>query len=117
VLVSLPQDSHMAIPSKVFEYMRYEAWLLALAEPASATAALLRDTAADVVRPGDMDALADVLRRRYLDFREGRRPARIASDPRFSRRAQAERLFAAIDGVLEAAPHPLEAHARAVGEG
>jgi glycosyltransferase involved in cell wall biosynthesis len=117
VLVSLPQDSHMAIPSKVFEYMRYEASLLALAEPQSATAQLLRDTAADVVRPGDVDALADVLRRRYLEHREGRRPERIACDRRFSRRAQAERLFAAIDALLEAAPEPLEARARAVGEG
>lgn len=100
VLVSLPQDSYMAIPSKVFEYMRYDAALLALAEPKSATAQLLRDTAADVVRPDDVDALAGVLRRRYLEHREGRRPERIASDGRFSRRAQAERLFAAIEGIL-----------------
>ena len=117
VLVSLPQDSHMAIPSKVFEYMRYEAWLLALAEPRSATAQLLRDTPADVVRPGDVDALAGVLRRRYLEHREGRRPERIARDRRFSRRAQAERLFAAIDGLLDGTPTALEAPRRAVGEG
>jgi hypothetical protein len=117
MLVSLPQDSHMAIPSKVFEYMRYEASLLALAEPESATAEILRDTPADVVRPGDVDALAEVLRRRVLEHREGRRPPRIASDRRFGRRAQAERLFAAIEGLLEAAPAPLEARARAVGEG
>ena len=100
MLVSLPQDSHLAIPSKVFEYMRYEAFMLALAEPQSATAQLLRDTPADVVRPDDVEALADVLRRRYLEHREGRRPQRIASDRRFSRRAQAERLFAAINGLL-----------------
>ncbi len=33
VLVSLPQDSDLAIPSKVFEYMQFPAWLLALANP------------------------------------------------------------------------------------
>jgi hypothetical protein len=104
VLVSLPQDSHMAIPSKVFEYMRYEAFLLALAEPQSATAQLLRDTPADVVRPDDVQALADVLRRRYLEHREGCRPRRISSDGRFSRRAQAERLFAAIDALPGVVP-------------
>jgi hypothetical protein len=104
LLVSLPQDSHMAIPSKVFEYMRYEASLLALAEPQSATAQILRGTLADVVRPDDLDALAGVLRRRYLEYREGRRPERIASDQRFSRRTQAARLFAAIDGLLDDAP-------------
>jgi hypothetical protein len=100
MLVSLPQDSHMAIPSKVFEYMRYEASLLALAEPHSATAQLLRDTPADVVRPGDVGTLADVLRRRYLEYKAGGRPPRIASDGRFSRRAQAERLFDAIEQVV-----------------
>ena len=49
MLVNLPQDSHLCIPSKVYEYMRYAAWLLALEPADSATALLLRDSAADVV--------------------------------------------------------------------
>jgi hypothetical protein len=104
VLVNLPQDSHMAIPSKLFEYMRYNAHLLALAEPHSATAQLLRGTRADVVRPEDIDALAEVLRRRYLEFQEGRLPECIARDARFGRRAQAGRLFEAIEALLEPLP-------------
>ena len=64
MLVSLPQDSDMAIPSKVFEYMQYRAWVLALADRGSATETILRDTTADVVAPNDIDALTEVLRKR-----------------------------------------------------
>jgi len=106
----------MAIPSKVFEYMRYEAWLLALAEPRSATAQLLRDTPADVVRPDDVDALAGVLRAATSSIARaaGRsaspatalQPARAGGAPvRRHRR------------LLDATPTALEAHRRAVGEG
>lgn len=99
LLVNLPQDSHMAIPSKIFEYMRYDAGLLALAEPGSATEQLLRDTPADVVAPDDVDRLAAVLRERYLEHAAGRRPPPIAREGRFSRRAQAERLFGEIERI------------------
>src|SRR5207249_4914766 len=47
MLLSLPQDSDMAIPSKIFEYMQYDAWILALAERDSATERLLRGSNAD----------------------------------------------------------------------
>jgi hypothetical protein len=100
VLLNLPQDSHLAIPSKIFEYMRFPAWLLALEDPGSATESVLRNTGADVVAPGDVDGIAKVLRARYEQHRDGRMPSALAIDGRFSRRAQAERLFAAIDAVL-----------------
>ena len=95
MLISLPQDSHLAIPSKVFDYMRYAAWVLVLAETGSATELILRDTIADVVHPDDVDCISEVIRRRYKEHQAGVRPAAIA-DPRFSRRAQADRLFDAI---------------------
>ena len=97
MLVSLPQDSDMAIPSKIFEYMRYNAWLLAFAAPESATSLLLAGTSADVVRHEDVDALARVLRRRYEQHLRGEVPPRIADDRRFSRERQAEILFGALE--------------------
>ncbi len=99
MLINLAQDSHLAIPSKVFEYMRYDAWLLALAECDSATELLLRETAADVVPPEDLDSLTEVLRARFADHRAGRHPEPIACETRFSRSAQAERLFDALEQI------------------
>jgi hypothetical protein len=100
VLLSLPQDSSLAIPSKVYEYCRFEAWLLALSTPETATAELLQGTTADVVVPNDLDQIANVLEKRYLEFRSGARPLAIASDHRFSRRRQAEILFGALNEVV-----------------
>jgi len=99
MLLNLPQDSHLAIPSKIFEYMRYDAWLLALAERDSATELLLRETTADVVSPDDVEALTEVLRSRYADHLAGRYPEPIAREARFGRRAQAEYLFDALEKI------------------
>ena len=100
MLVSLPQDSNMAIPAKVFEYMQYRAWLLALAAPESATAMLLRESPADVVDRNDIESLTRVIRTRIEDYRNGALPPRLADDPRFSRQRQAEILLDAIDDVM-----------------
>lgn len=115
MLVSLPQDSAYAIPSKVFEYMQFDAWLLVLAEPQSPAAQLLRGSAADVVAPDDTDALARVIRTRYEQHARGERPERGASRDRFSRRHQATLLLDAIERVVggERAPARREATARA----
>jgi hypothetical protein len=104
VLVNLPQDSHLAIPSKVFEYMRFDAWLLALADPGSATEAVLRESGADVASPGDVDAIAAILRTRHQQHRDGVLPRALAVDGRWSRGAQAQRLFEALDRVLAHSP-------------
>jgi len=84
--------------------MRYDAWLLALAEPESATELLLRETDADVVSPGDIEGLAEILRIRYAEHVAGHRPEPIALMPHFGRRAQAEFLFDAIEQQIENAP-------------
>ncbi|HEU4564082.1 MAG TPA: hypothetical protein VFS05_05525, partial [Gemmatimonadaceae bacterium] len=102
MLVSLPQDSDLAIPSKIFEYMQFDAWLLALADRDSATELLLRDTDADVAAPRDVDAIAAALRRRYLEHARGERPRRLSRDDRFSRRAQARILFDALEDAVGA---------------
>ena len=99
VLLSLPQDATYAIPSKVYEYMRFPAWVLALTESGSATDRILAGTGTDVLRPDDVDEMTAVLRRRYLAFASGERPTAIARDPRLSRRYQAERLLEALTVV------------------
>lgn len=102
MLVSLPQDSDMAIPSKVFEYMRYGAWLLALASPGSATELLLRGSNADIAERNDIDAMARIIGRRYDEHVQGIVPAPIAADRRFSREQQANLLFDALTRELPA---------------
>jgi glycosyltransferase involved in cell wall biosynthesis len=96
MLVSLPDHSDLAIPAKIFEYLRFEAWVLALAVPHSATDRLLQETGADVVPPDDVERIRDVVRGRFLQYREGIRPTRIANDGRFSRGAQARILLDAV---------------------
>jgi glycosyltransferase involved in cell wall biosynthesis len=99
VLVSLPQDIHDAIPSKLFEYMNFDAWILALAAPGSATEALLRSTPADVVPPNDTALLADRLGRRYDQYARGIRPKRLADSVALSRRAQAAKYLDYVEAI------------------
>ena len=100
LLVLLPQDSDLAIPGKLFEYMRFDAWLLVLAAEGSATEALLRGSSADVVAPGAIDAMTELLLKRYQQHAAGVRPVAVASDERFSRRVQADRLFTALEALI-----------------
>jgi hypothetical protein len=100
MLLSLPQDAHMAIPAKIFEYVRFPAWMLVLAEEISATAQVLRGTDADVVHPSDVDGIARVIRRRFSQFAAGERPLPVGRDGRFSRRGQADILFDCIDSIV-----------------
>ena len=111
MLAVLPQDSHMAIPAKIFDYMQFDAWLLALAEDGSATEQLLRGSSADVVPPDAVNAIAELLHRRYVQHLQGEWPQRLAVDLRYSRREQAHRLFAAIEAIAGAPPRPGEERA------
>jgi hypothetical protein len=104
MLVSLPQDSNLAIPSKIYEYAEYAAWMLAISDSASATGRLLSDSGADLVPPGSSDAIFSALDRRYRQFAEGERPRALAEDPRFHRSAQAERLAEALDTIAGRSP-------------
>jgi glycosyltransferase involved in cell wall biosynthesis len=103
-LVSLSQDTDLTIPAKIFEYVQFDAWVLALAAHDSATGVLLRGSGADVVAPEDVDGIFRVLRDRFQQYRSGIRPTRIARDGRFSRRVQAERLLDAIEACTSRPP-------------
>lgn len=99
LLVILPQDSDLAIPAKMFDYMRCDAWVLALARRDCAVELLLRGSTADVVAPDDVHQIADRLGARVAQHRCGVRPERLSRDPRYGRRAMADRLFDAIDAL------------------
>jgi hypothetical protein len=105
VLVSLPLRTTMTLPAKLFEYTRFEAWLLALAEKGSATEALLRGTGADVLEPDDEDGIARVLRARYEAFRAGRRPVALNHDGRFDRATQSGRMFTLLEEIAASPPN------------
>ena len=100
MLLSLPQDSPFAVPSKVFEYMQFRAWVLALATPESPTAVALQGTNADVVDPDDPASIAAVLRRRYLQFAAGETPDPPDPEGRLSRRRQAQVLLEAMERIV-----------------
>jgi hypothetical protein len=104
VLVSLPQDSTLTIPAKIFEYARFPAWVLALGGPESASANLVRELRGDAVSYGDPDGIAAVLARRYAQHVAGETPRPLAADaPQYSRRAQGQRLLDAIASLAERA--------------
>jgi len=90
MLVNLPQDSSMCVPAKLFEYVQFNAWLLVLAVEESATADVLRNTSADVVDPHDVDGIAAVIERRYLQYARGEKPEAVGKDGRFDRVRQVD---------------------------
>lgn len=100
MLVGLPQHADLAIPAKLFEYVQFDAWLLVLADANSATEVLLRGTRADVVRPTDVDGIAERVKCRYQQYCRGERPVAVNADGSFDRRRQAELLFDAIQRLL-----------------
>lgn len=97
MLLSLPQDSDLAVPSKIFEYSLFDAWLLVFTNEGSATDLTLRGSGADVLAHDDLAGIVDTLTRRYQEFRAGVRPVAIGRDGRFSRRTQANMLLDAIE--------------------
>ena len=103
LLLSLPQDSELALPSKVFEYMRFPAWILAQSGPRSATGMVLQDAGAYVIEPMDIETTAAALAACVREFQAGRRPTPIAAGGRYSREAEAEKLFEALDTLAATA--------------
>jgi glycosyltransferase involved in cell wall biosynthesis len=100
VLLNLPQDSDLCVPAKIFEYVRFNAWILVLASDASATADTLRGTTADIVDPNDVDAMATVIERRYTQHARGERPVAIGQDGRFDRAHQARLLLDYVGAIV-----------------
>ena len=106
VLVALQQGSDLAIPAKMFEYMRFPAWLMVIAGKGSSTADLLAGTTADVHGPDDVAGIQSALAARYREFRSGGRPAPLGLQERFGRRLQAERLLEAMEAARQRSSPP-----------
>ena len=103
VCVVLPQDSRMALPSKVFELAQLRSWLLVFASPDSATASALNGTGATVVAPTDERGATAALHRAILAFRAGERPPRADSAGLMLRSQQVEKLQAHLDRITATA--------------
>ncbi len=104
MLLSLSMDEESySIPGKLYEYMRFEAWMLVLAHAGSATELLLRGTEADVVDPADVDAIAAVLRRRCDLFTAGQMPVPVRADGRFDRVVQSQKLLDRLTVIVDSA--------------
>jgi hypothetical protein len=104
MLVVLPQDSDMAIPAKLFEYMRFAAWILVCGSPDSATRAMVEGLDVDAAEAGDVDAMTQIMVRRYDLHRRGVQAIPLARTARLSRRARADALFDAIESVTGRPP-------------
>lgn len=113
MLLNLPQSAAQCIPSKLFEYVQFSAWLLALEPEGTATEMLLRESGADIVPPDDEEAIAAVIRERYEQYARGIRPAPIGADGRFHRRHQAARLLDELEARIGAGRTGREAAAPA----
>jgi hypothetical protein len=100
MLLNLPQDSPYAIPSKVFEYLIFPSWILALAAPGSPTALALAGVGVDLVAPEDVDGITTVLTARVQAFLRGERPGPIAGRERLSRASQAKIFLDELDRLL-----------------
>ena len=100
VLVNLPQATELSLPSKVFEYMLFDAWLLILARAGTATADVFAGRDADLVDPHDVSGIERALETRYDQFAHGERatPLRLTA-PELSREAQGAKLFDALERV------------------
>ena len=99
MLFSLPlaQDQDTSLPAKIYEYVRFSAWLLVIAHPESALADLLRGSEADLVTPKHVDAITSLIRRRYEQFAAGETPLPVGRDGRFDRSVQAQKFLGLIE--------------------
>lgn len=107
LLVDLPQVTPLAIPAKLFEYMQFSAWLLAITERGSAIDRLLTDSGAFVVEPNDSTRVAAVILECYARYARGERPTPLARGGRYSRREQASLFLDALERSLATRPEPV----------
>jgi hypothetical protein len=99
MLLSLPQDADLCVPAKIFEYSRFDAWILILATARSATARVFAGSGADVTDPGDVEGMSEVIAARYAEFRQRGRPRAVGYDGRFERKRQVELLARHFDSI------------------
>jgi glycosyltransferase involved in cell wall biosynthesis len=89
------------VPGKLYEYLDAGPPVLAMLDPSDEAAGLVRMADGEVVPPGDRGPLAEAIERRYLAWKEGRRPrpARPAWLADHTRAALSARLARLLDGL------------------
>jgi len=88
------------IPAKVFEYVAYPLWLLALVGADSATGELLKDTEAIVLELKDTGGIARAIERALDEYSLTGRPEPIGAAPLFSRERQARLLLQQLEELV-----------------
>jgi hypothetical protein len=94
-------ENRTQIPAKLFDYVPFPVWILALVGQESATHEILRDTDAIVLDLDDEMGIAAALSDCFTRFVSGERPTPIGNSPRFSRKHQTEQLAALLERVTE----------------
>jgi hypothetical protein len=74
----------------------------------------VRGVGAEGADAGDVDAITNIMLRRFDEHRRGIRPAPIARHEALSRRARAAELFEAIEAITGSPPVNRESNERAV---
>ena len=92
--VAFQGETRTQVPAKVFEYVAFPVWLLALVGTESATADVLANSDALVMDIDDEAAATHAIETCYRRFRAGESARPVGWDGRFSRARQAERLVA-----------------------
>jgi hypothetical protein len=90
--VAFQGETRTQVPAKVFEYVPFPVWLLALVGAESATADALANSDAIVLDLDDDAGAEQAIERCFTRFRAGESPRPVGFDGRFSRARQAERL-------------------------
>lgn len=104
VLVSLPQDSPLCLPAKLFEYTEFSAWVLVFADSGTASEVVFRHTDAGIAPERDIAGAATILADWIRRHRSGERPKALNFDGRFSRSAQAALLLEYLCGLVKSGP-------------
>ena len=100
----LPQDSHLAVPSKVFEYVNLPVWVVALAQRESAMTDVLLRTSATIVDPLDVPRLERAIEDLWDRWSAGERPVSGPFDPSLARRSQALTFSSHLQRILRDRP-------------
>jgi hypothetical protein len=95
--VAFQGETRTQVPAKVFEYVAFPLWLLALVGAESATADALANSDAIVMDLDDEAGAAEAIETCYRRFRAGEVARPVGWDGRFSRARQAERLVFELD--------------------
>ena len=104
--VAFQGETRTQVPAKVFEYVAFPVWLLALVGAESATADLLANSEAIVLDIDDEAGTAQAIERCVQRFRAGESARPVGWDGRFSRARQAERLIAELQQLESRSMRP-----------